>query len=1126
MRIALQSLVAQTFLSVRFGAVFGRQTQTRMSVQLLICTIVCATLPVLFQDLSAQGVKPLSPSLQSPLPLQRVLSAADAPQSLITAMLRDKRGFMWFATETGLVRYDGRSYRQFRPFPDKPSFDNAVTALSVDSLGRLWLGTNAGLYFFDSRTERVNSCPVIPPNLSISALCSDAHGRLWAASGDTLYALNAAQMLNPAQILVSWKQHHSAPIFALAAWQNIKDSPNSAYLLVATQQGLMRYANGTRFVLYDTLFPNNSIHAVFTDNASFVCGTAKGEILEYVATSKQTRRFATGTQRVLSLAKDARGQIWCGTAGDGVWSISPVDNTIGYSVERRNDAALRGRFVTALYRDAENICWFGTSDGAVYKLERRAEVFTFISPQSSIIPDAENLITLAVFEDSEGIVWLGTQRGLLAYNPASKVWRVFRHAASDKTSISADNISCIYEDSQKRLWIGTTGGGVNRFDRTKRTFMAFRHDARDSASLSSNNVSCIYEDSRGRLWIGTWIQGLNLFDEERQIFVHYRSSPDRISTLSSNSISCIGEDRMIADGTLWIGTYEDGLNAFHPTIQAFTRHLHNPQNARSLNSNAVSAIYELADGTLWVTTDAGLNKFNRQTQVFTRYGKANGLPDEPLSAVVGDRNGYIWLVAGTSLCRFNPRSAETRIFDADDGVVQSAFGGANDANTRFKGNVSEEIAPVQFSSRAYHTAKNGTMYFGTSTGFLSFHPDSVRENGFVPPVVLTALKKFNNVVELPVSITEADEIELWYTDNFISFEFAALGFSFSDKNRFRYKLEGFDKYWIDAGTKNEAVYTNLDGGEYVFRVKGSNSDGVWNEEGRALRVIVHPPFWRTRWFYAMCGVLTLGSVWGVFRWRVRNLQKRTDELKRVVEERTSQLQRSYQDLAHAKERTEEHSQEVQRLNDVLNAHNAELAAQTRTAQLEMLRYQLNPHFLFNALISITDLIIEDPKHATRTMTTLMAYLRYALQPPGLPTTPLSEEVKALRSYLAIEQVRFEERLSVHLEIAVEAESVRVPGFLLQPLVENAIKYGMRTSPMPLRIWVMADVSNSDAGKILTLEVINSGTMRLPDGVAKPEGTGTGLKNIRERLQVLFPEKHDISLSERQGKVVVRVTLEV
>lgn len=1052
--------------------------------------------------------------------LQRIAPSVDAPQSLITSILRDKRGFMWFATETGLVRYDARNFMLFRPFPDKPSFDNAITTLHCDTSGCLWIGTNAGLYSLERLTNRIIPCLSIPNNISIRSVGSDAQGNIFVGAGDTLYIMNGTSKL------VIQRLRMPAPISVISLNNTFSThrTPSAALsLLVGTEKGLMRLvASGNSWSIVDTLLQHTSISAILVQpNGTILCGTANNGLYAVMNTSsnKQIRHFTTGLQRILSLSEDAEGKIWCSTAGDGVWVLPSTLNTL----ELCNDAILRGRFVTSMYHDVEGILWLGTSDGSIFKGERTTRAFRFVSPPNYIISGVQHLLTMCVYEDSEGIVWLGTERGLLSYNPQNANWSVFQHRAKDKRTISGDLISCVYEDRNKNIWVGTTGSGLNRFDRKSRTFTAFTHKSSDSTSLSSNNISCIYEDSRGRLWIGTWIQGINLFDPTTRTFTHYRSNPDKISTLSSNSISCIIEDRMIADGTLWIGTYEDGLNAFHPTIQAFTRHFHNPQNTRSLNSNAVSAIYELADGTLWVTTDAGLNKFNRQTQIFTRYGKANGLPDEPLSTVVGDKQGYIWLTAGASLCRFNPRSAETRIFDADDGItLADGLSPYNKSLTDLSSDNIIENLPVQFSSRAYHSAPSGKLYFGIGTGFLSFHPDSivVNENKFVPPVVITALKKFNNPIDLPQSITEAHEIELWYTDNFISFEFAALAYSFSHKNRFQYKLDGFDKYWIDAGTKNEAVYTNLDGGEYTFRVRACNSNGVWNEQGCALRVIVHPPMWKTTWFYALCAVMATGGVLGALRWRERIFRKRNAELKRLVDERTSQLQHSFRDLALEKQRTEERSNEVQRLNEVLNEHNTELARQTRTAQLEMLRYQLNPHFLFNALISISDLIKEDPALATRTMTTLMAYLRYALQPAGLPTTPLAEEVKALSSYLTIEKVRFEERLQVEFEIAKEAESVKVPSFILQPLVENAIKYGMRTSPMPLRIWVLAEYRERE----LLLEVVNSGTLHLPDGVVKPEGTGIGLTNIRERLQVLFPNNHEFSLFEENGRVHARIVL--
>jgi LytS/YehU family sensor histidine kinase len=249
------------------------------------------------------------------------------------------------------------------------------------------------------------------------------------------------------------------------------------------------------------------------------------------------------------------------------------------------------------------------------------------------------------------------------------------------------------------------------------------------------------------------------------------------------------------------------------------------------------------------------------------------------------------------------------------------------------------------------------------------------------------------------------------------------------------------------------------------------------------------------------------------------LRARTEELKRLVEQRTAELTASLHDLEQQKLHTEERSREVERLNAVLNVHNAELAAQTRVAQLEMLRYQLNPHFLFNVLISIADLVQEDAKHAVRTLWSLMAYLRYALQPTGLPTVPLSEEIKAVESYLAIEKVRFEDRLIVTVESTPEADEIYVPGFMLQPLVENAIKYGMRTSPMPLEIGIRAAILEG----ALHLEVSNSGSLAVPEHITKPEGTGTGLRNIRERLRVLFPERHEFLLLEESGKVYVRIS---
>lgn len=1053
---------------------------------------------------------------------QRIAPHPEAPQSAISSIVQDKRGFLWFAGESGLHRYDGRNFVAYRINPDKGSLDNAVSALCEDSSGTLWLANSTNLFRFDRRQDRIvaHSGDTSSKNI-ITALIADKHGAIWVCREYSLENVSTGKRYTHTKSRINT---------ALCA--------TNGALYVGTSQGLELFdAEQGIFRAIPIALPplpkqrntaqNNALQEIVTlaqstsdgGNAILV-GTSNGAL--YRKTSTTSELLLSGQSRVIALLQEHTGEIWCATAGGGLFSMNAeARKTQARNTEARNtDTTTKrhytnefagGRFFTSIFEDKQGILWLGATDGSLYKLDRSLRKFTPFRPDISSLPDGKAFLTLCIYEDSERLVWIGTEHGLFRYSPRTGAWELFQHDKRDRTSISSNTISCIYEDRLGTLWIGTTAGGLNIFDRKTKRFRAFRQNSADSSGISSDNISCIYEDRRGRLWIGTWINGLNLFDRVSETFTQYRSNPQKISTLSSNSISTITEDRFIADGTLWIGTYEDGLNAFHPTIQAFTRHLHNPHNSRSLSSNAVSSVCELSDGTLWITTDAGLDKFDRRSQVFTRYGTQHGLPNEVLSAVVGDTRGNIWIMGSSTITKFTPRTEKAHYYDVSDGLGTAMM--KNDAQ------------PEQFSSRAYTQGRDGSVYFGTSSGFVRFHPDSVQDNNYIPPVVITALKKFNTPAALPVSISEAEEIELWYTDNFITFEFAALNFSAPEKNRYKYKLEGFDKSWIDADTKNEAVYTNLDGGEYTFRVIACNNDGLWNETGRALRVIVHPPFWQTRWFYALVTIAVVGGSLGGFRWRVRRLRERNEELKRLVEQRTAQLTASMQDLEQQKSRTEERSQEVERLNAMLNTHNAQLAEQTRTAQLEMLRYQLNPHFLFNALISISDLVQEDSNHAVRTLRTLMAYLRYALQPAGLPTVPLSEEIKAVQSYLDIEKVRFEERLHVSIETTPEADDYYVPGFMLQPLVENAVKYGMRTSPMPLEICIRAAMKQEDDGKsALHLEVSNSGSLTIPEHTTKPEGTGTGMRNIRERLQVLFPGRHSFSLSEEAGSVIARVTL--
>lgn len=1038
---------------------------------------------------------------------QRLAVHPHAPQSTITAILHDTRGFLWFADEQGLHRYDGRSFVWYRINSDRTSTDNTLVALCQDSSGTLWLANTHSLYRFDRRQEQILLHSYTSSSSSrIITIIADSAGSVWVIRE------NAIEHIASGKRFPHSHSHITAAIMSMH--RMIWLGTDSGVEVFNPQNGQITAHTlppATRASRPRNTQPREEVRALveLTDAATILVGTRSGMLVS-IKYHQKPKLVLHGKHLILGLHCERSGQIWCATAGGGLLSLHTSEL---HAPQPRFHSVGSGRFFTSIAEDRQGILWLGSTDGSIYKLDRSVRKFLPFKPDiSKILGKNATFLTLALWEDSRRNIWLGTEHGLLRYTPHTGAWKLFQHTKHDKTSLSSNTVSCIYEDRFGTLWIGTTAGGLHSFNPATEKFHAFRHNPKDSTSISSDNISCIYEDRRGRLWIGTWINGLNLFDRATQTCTHYRSTPENISTLSSNSISIIAEDCVVGDGTLWVGTYEDGLNAFHPTIQAFTRHHHNPSNPRTLSSNAVSGICELPDGTLWITTDVGLDKFDRRTQTFTRYTVEHGLPREPISAVVGDSQGNLWIMGATTITKFTPRTEQAHTYDISDGL-----------GTILPNN---ELEPEQFSSRAYCRGRDGSIYFGISGGFVRFHPDSVRDNPHVPPIVLTALKKFNVPVALPISITETDVVELSYTDTFISLEFAALTFSAPEKNRYRYKLEGFDTTWIDAGTRNEAVYTNLSGGEYTFRVIACNNDGVWNTAGCTLTIIVHPPFWQTRWFYALSIVLVVSGAWGGFRWRVRRLRARNEELQRLVDERTKQLRTSLHDLEEQKHRTEEHAREVERLNAVLNAHNADLAEQTRKAQLEMLRYQLNPHFLFNALISISDLVQEDSNLAVKMLHTLMEYLRYALQPSGLPIVPLAEEIHAVQSYLAIEKIRFEDRLIVTIDIQPEAHNFYVPSFMLQPLVENAIKYGMRTSPMPLKIDIHASLCMQSTGEeALVLEVRNSGSLHIPEHTNKPAGTGTGLRNIRERLDVLFPCKHTMSLTEHDGYVQVHVILE-
>jgi signal transduction histidine kinase len=428
--------------------------------------------------------------------------------------------------------------------------------------------------------------------------------------------------------------------------------------------------------------------------------------------------------------------------------------------------------------------------------------------------------------------------------------------------LSDNEIRTILEDRNSTLWIGTERGGLNRFVSGTETFVHYQHNAANPSSLSDDSVFSIFEDHLGRLWIGTANGGLNRLDQASGTFTRYQHDANDPLSLSDNNVRAIYEDRT---GVLWIGTLGGGINLWGDSANHFTIYRHDPNNPSSLSNDMVTCFLEAQEGTIWIGTfGGGLNRFDRSTQSFTHYTEKDGLPDDTVYGILEDADGSLWLSTNKGLSKFDPRARTFRNYDISDGL---------------QGN--------QFNPGAYFQSRKGEMFFGGTEGLNTFFPTQVKDNPISPQVVITAFKKYNQIVQ--TDLTSNETIQLPYSDNFISFEFAALDYNAPERNQYAYKLEGVDKDWVLAGTRHYASYTNLRGGNYIFRVKGSNNDGVWNEEGTALRISITPPFWETWWFIGLIGLTLAMSAIGGYRLRVRDIEARNRDLAQRVEQRTHEL---------------------------------------------------------------------------------------------------------------------------------------------------------------------------------------------------------------------------------------------
>jgi signal transduction histidine kinase/ligand-binding sensor domain-containing protein/DNA-binding response OmpR family regulator len=801
----------------------------------------------------------------------RHLTIADGlSQNAVAALVQDHRGFMWFGTKDGLNRYDGYQFVVFRhdPFDSTSISDSEVNIVFEDSHGRLWVGTRSGgLNRFDRTRERFARVKAGPTH-DITAITEDTSGAIWvSAAGEGLSRLTVN---SNDEVTVDRFVHSPADPSSLSA-----DRANAVFvdrrgvLWVGTDAGLDRAEpsggagvkfthittqSKTPFALVDTAvtaLAEDSHGRLWIGSVTGVSAidSARASVRHYY---HKYRTYRYGWGLAISVVEDRSGKLWVSTFSE-LMRLDPVTGVFEYfRHDAQNPESINSDMPTRVYRDRSDVIWVGTNGFGINVYDPKATRFqTFRRPENWRSRLA-GFSVYTLFEDRAGSLYIDA--GLLyRWNRTTGEFRSFETTSSRPNDFGNTGVWAIVEDPPGFLWAGTYNG-LQHYEITTGRSRQYRYDPADSTGLPEQVVFDVFRDRDGGIWVVTENFLARLVDVERGRFERFRFKERR--TVGQWIFPSTIQD---STGALWLGS-DQGLARFDPKTGSFRHYQHDSRRPTSLSHDAIRWIQpdpRERNRILWIgTAGGGLNRFDIQAETFTRLSERDGLPNDVVYAILPDSSGRLWLSTNKGLSRFDPTTRQFRNYDAADGLQSN-----------------------EFNSGAAFRSRSGEMFFGGLYGFNYFRPESITDNPNVPEVAITGFRRGNryenvrdSLTVLRTTISETDNLRLSYRDAVLTFEFAALEYSAPAKNRYAYRMVGFNNEWIESGAVRAATYTNLPPGRYTFQVRASNNDGVWNEQGASLAILIAPPWWRTWWAYALYAALTLAALYGARRYEMNRLR--------------------------------------------------------------------------------------------------------------------------------------------------------------------------------------------------------------------------------------------------------------
>jgi signal transduction histidine kinase/ligand-binding sensor domain-containing protein len=810
--------------------------------------------------------------------------------------IQDHAGLMWFGTFGGLSRYDGESFVTYRPRQGSEGAGSlpasVVFSLLEDSRGRLWVGTDGGgLAHYKPDTDSFEVFRALPgkegglPSDRVLTLAEDRRGSIWAGLGDGTLGIfdpstQAFKVVKPASA-------ESHPIRCLlvdrsgAVWAGtegggllrLEDASGQAKIFLHDpRNGQSIASNVVRSLLEDS---EGRIWAGLSDGGVDLFDG--GRFLHAKAKEGAAPGEATPKEAVRALGQDAEGSIWVGYADSGLGYLVPSKLEL-HPPKPGSEAMVR-----SIYPDRRGLMWVGLKEGGLRTYNLGSALFDRYSTRSDGKP----------LRDLRGICELGAGRmlvgsdggGIVVLDQAEGKARPFAGLPGDQAS---QKVYAILRGKDGNLWVGTDGGGLVAIDAAGRA-RVYRHDEGDPGSIASDVVWALYDDPSDGLWVGTEGGGLDRFDSGSGRFIHHRPDPSKPSMLGS-SVRAIFRD---SKGRLWVGTWDGGLSRMDPGAAEFKGYGRNSADQASLGDASVNCIFEDRKGCIWVGTGgSGLARLDPSTGAFRHFTERDGLMGATVYGVVEDKLGDLWISTSMGLSRLDGKKGGFFNFGTEDGLASKGL-----------------------AQNSLLIAKDGGVWAGGADGLTHFYPDLLPRAVQEPPLAILGIETLGKTGRTPIlasAALENGEIRLGYRNSGISFHIAVLDYGSTGRNRYAMRLEGRQEGWIDLGLHSDGTIAPLNPGRYTLRVKGSNGNGIWNEEGASLSILVASPFWQSWWFRLIFTVFCIALVAGAIAIRVRSLRRRNALL--VNFSRHIEAAREEERIAAAREVHDEIGQHLAAIN--------------------------------------------------------------------------------------------------------------------------------------------------------------------------------------------------------------------